>query len=252
VLSVRDAGWRVGATPIVERVTFEAGAGEFIALMGRNGAGKSTLLDLAAGLRAPSHGDIALDGRSLPLWSALDRARVIAHLPQAVHVHAPMTVDQLVMMGRYPHADRWFESEDDRRAVEASMAECGCLGFRHRRVTTLSGGERQRVLLAACLAQQPRVMLLDEPAAFLDIDQQLNCFELLQRQAQGGVLCIAVSHDLNLALEFCTRLIVLSDRTVAADLPVAEATVRTDWLPYFSTRLERVVTSDGRARICYR
>lgn len=252
MLSVRDAAWRVGATPIVERVTFEARAGEFIALMGRNGAGKSTLLDLVAGLRVPSHGDIALEGRSLPLWSALDRARVIAHLPQAVHVRAPMTVDQLVMMGRYPHADRWFESDDDRRAVEESMAECGCLGFRDRRVATLSGGEKQRVLLAACLAQQPRVMLLDEPAAFLDIDQQLNCFELLQRQAAAGVLCIAVSHDLNLALEFCTRLIVLSGRTVAADLPAAEAAVRTDWLRYFSTRLERVVTSDGRARICYR
>jgi iron complex transport system ATP-binding protein len=116
----------------------------------------------------------------------------------------------------------------------------------------LSGGERQRVFLAACLAQRPRVMLLDEPAAFLDIDQQLNCFELLQRQAAAGVLCIAVSHDLNLALEFCTRLIVLSGRTIARDLPVADAARRTDWLPYFSTRLERVVTSDGRARICYR
>jgi ABC-type cobalamin/Fe3+-siderophores transport system ATPase subunit len=96
------------------------------------------------------------------------------------------------------------------------------------------------------------MMLLDEPAAFLDIDQQLNCFELLRRQAAAGVLCIAVSHDLNLALEFCTRLIVLSGRTVACDLPIAEAAGRTDWLPYFSTRLERVVTSDGRARICYR
>jgi iron complex transport system ATP-binding protein len=252
VLSVRDAGWRVGATPIVEHITFEAGAGEFIALMGRNGAGKSTLLDLVAGLRAPSQGDIALDRRSLSDWSAPERARAIAHLPQAVHVHGPMTVDQLVMMGRYPHADRWFESEDDRRAVDASMEECGCLEFRDRRVTTLSGGERQRVLLAACLAQRPRVMLLDEPAAFLDIDQQLNCFELLRRQAAAGVLCVAVSHDLNLALAFCTRLIVLSGRTVAADLPAAEASGRTDWLPYFSARLERVLTSDGRARICYR
>jgi len=252
VLSLRDVGWRAGPTPIVERVTFEAGAGEFIALTGRNGAGKSTLLDLIAGLRAPVQGDIAVNGRSLAQWTPLERARAVSHLPQTVHVQSPVTVDQLVMMGRYPHADRWFESEEERLAVEASMAACGCLEFRDRRVTTLSGGERQRVLLAACLAQRPKVLLLDEPAAFLDIDQQLNCFDLLKRQAEAGVLCIAVSHDLNLALGFCTRLIVLAGRTIACDLAVPDAVNRTDWLPYFSTRLERVMTSDGRARICYR
>ena len=252
MLTLQDVGWRVGATPIVERVTFEARAGEFIALTGRNGAGKSTLLDLVAGLRRPAQGDIAVGGRVLSQWTPLERARAISHLPQTMYVQSPVTVDQLVMMGRYPHADRWFESDADRLAVDQSMAECGCLEFRDRRVTTLSGGERQRVLLAACLAQRPKVLLLDEPAAFLDIDQQLNCFDLLKRQAEAGVLCIAVSHDLNLALEFCTRLIVLAGRTIACDFPVADAVDRTDWLPYFSSRLERVVTSDGRARICYR
>jgi iron complex transport system ATP-binding protein len=252
VLSLGGTGWRAGTTPILEQVTFDAGPGEFIALMGRNGAGKSTLLDLAAGLRVPSEGSISLDGRPLVQWTARDRARVIGHLPQTVHVHGPLTGEELVMMGRYPHADRWFESEDDRQAAHEAMEECGCLPFRDRRVATLSGGERQRVLLAACLAQRPRVMLLDEPAAFLDIDQQLHCFELLGRQAAAGALCIAVSHDLNLALEFCTRLIVISGRTIACDLAVAEAAARTDWLTYFSARLERVLTSDGRARICYR
>jgi iron complex transport system ATP-binding protein len=252
VLSLTRTGWHAGATPILERVTFDAGPGEFIALMGLNGAGKSTLLDLVAGLRVPSGGSIRLDGRPLSQWTARDRARAISHLPQTVHVQGPLTGEALVMMGRYPHADRWFESDDDRKAVRAAMEACGCADFRDRRVATLSGGERQRVLLAACLAQRPRVMLLDEPAAFLDIDQQLNCFELLRRQAAAGILCVAVSHDLNLALEFCTRLIVISGRTIACDLPIAEASARTDWLGYFSTRLERVVTSDGRARICYR
>ena len=252
MLSLRDVGWQAGVTPIVEHITLEAGAGEFIALTGRNGAGKSTLLDLIAGLRTPACGEIAFNGRSLSQWTPFDRARVISHLPQTVHMQSAVTVDQLVMMGRYPHADRWFESAEDRLAVEESMAECGCLEFRDRRVTTLSGGERQRVLLASCLAQRPRVLLLDEPAAFLDIDQQLNCFDLLKRQAETGVLCIAVSHDLNLALEFCSRIVVLAGRTIARDLAVADAIDRTDWLPYFSTRLERVMSSDGRARICYR
>ena len=244
--------WRAGSVPIVERITCEAGAGEFIALTGRNGAGKSTLLDLIAGLRTPALGEVLVDERPLPEWTRPERARMISHLPQSVQVPAPVTGRQLVMMGRYPHADRWFESEADLLAVDASMSECACLDFGDRVVTTLSGGERQRVLLAACLAQRPKILLLDEPAAFLDIDQQLNCFELLKRQAAAGVLCIAVTHDLNLALEFCTRLIVLAGRTIACDLPVPEAVDRMDWLAYFSSRLERVVTPDGRSRICYR
>jgi iron complex transport system ATP-binding protein len=252
MLGLSRVGWRAGAVPILEDVTFEAASGEFIALTGRNGAGKSTLLDLIAGLRVPTSGQIAIDGRPLSGWTSLERARAISHLPQMVHVQSPMTASQLVMMGRYPHADRWFESVDDRQAVDQSMAECGCLDLHDRRVATLSGGERQRVFLAACLAQRPAMLLLDEPAAFLDIDQQLNCFELLKRQARAGVLCIAVSHDLNLALEFCTRIIVLSGRTIARDLPVRDAMDRTDWLTHFSSRLERMVTPDGRARICYR
>jgi ABC-type cobalamin/Fe3+-siderophores transport system ATPase subunit len=252
VLSLRRVGWSAGRIPILEDVTFEACRGEFIALTGRNGAGKSTLLDLIAGLRAPASGEIVVGDRSLSCWTPLERARTIGHLPQTVHVQSPTTASQLVMMGRYPHADRWFESDEDRSEVNRSMAECDCLEFHHRRVATLSGGERQRVFLAACLAQRPRLLLLDEPAAFLDIDQQLNCFELLKRQAEAGVLCIAVSHDLNLALEFCTRIIVLAGRTIACDLARRDAIDRTDWLKYFSNRLERVVTADGRARICYR
>jgi iron complex transport system ATP-binding protein len=238
--------------PIVERVSFAAAPGEFIALVGRNGAGKSTVLDLIVGLRRPTTGLIMLDRRALSEWTPLERARAIGHLPQTVHAHAAVTVDEVVMMGRYPHADRWFESDADRAAVERAMAECGCLEFRGRRVSTLSGGERQRVLLAACLAQQPKLLLLDEPAAFLDVDQQLHCFDLLRRQAAAGTTCIAVSHDLNLALEFCTRLIVLANRTVACDMPTAKAFDHTEWLLHFSSRLERVMTSDGRPWVCYR
>lgn len=252
MLSLRDVGWRAGDAPVVERVTFDAGPGEFIALMGRNGAGKSTLLDLIAGLRTAAVGVIAFEGQPLSQWTARDRALTIGHLPQSVHTHSTATVDQLVMMGRYPHADRWFESDADRTAVDRALIECGCLEFRARRVSTLSGGERQRVLLAACLAQQPRMLLLDEPAAFLDIDQQLHCFDLLRKRATAGMICIAVSHDLNLALQFCTRLIVVANHTIVCDLSKAEALDRTDWLAYFSTRLQRELTSDGRPWVCYR
>jgi ABC-type cobalamin/Fe3+-siderophores transport system ATPase subunit len=116
----------------------------------------------------------------------------------------------------------------------------------------LSGGERQRVLLAACLAQEPALLLLDEPSTFLDVDQQLHCFSLLRNRAASGRACIAVTHDLNLALTFCTRIIVLADQTIARDMPAREAGGRDDWLPLFSSRLRIDTTPDGRPWVSYR
>jgi iron complex transport system ATP-binding protein len=252
VVQLQAIGWHVGGATVVRDVSFEAAEGEFIALMGRNGAGKSTVLDLIAGMRRPTAGTISLDGRPLQAWTATERAIRVGHLPQAVRAELPFTVEQLVLMGRYPHADRWFESDADRRAAVQAMTICDCLVFRDRRVSTLSGGERQRVLLAACLAQDPRLLLLDEPSTFLDIDQQLHCFSLLRDEATSRRACIAVTHDLNLALTFCTRIIVLANTTVACDMPAAEARERHDWLPLFSSRLRINTTGAGQAWVSYR
>jgi ABC-type cobalamin/Fe3+-siderophores transport system ATPase subunit len=243
--------WHADGVPVVERVSFEVSKGEFVALMGRNGAGKSTVMDLMAGMRRPSHGTVILDERPLDAWTPMERARRVGHLPQTVRADMPFTVEQLVLMGRYPHADRWFESDADRRAAEYAMTTCGCLAFRGRRVSTLSGGERQRVLLAACLAQEPAFLLLDEPSTFLDVDQQLLCFSLLRNEAVSGRACIAVTHDVNLALTFCTRIIVLAQKTVACDMPVSEALVRRDWLTLFSSRLHVNMTDGGRPWVSY-
>jgi len=252
VMRLDAIGWRVGSVDVVCDVSFEAAPGEFIALMGRNGAGKSTVLDLVAGMRRPTAGTVWLEGRPLRQWTATERARRVGHLPQAVRAELPFTVEQMVLMGRYPHADRWFESDADRRAATKAMETCDCLAFRDRRVSTLSGGERQRVLLAACLAQDPALLLLDEPSTFLDVDQQLHCFSLLRDEATAGRACIAVTHDLNLALTFCTRIIVLADATVAYDMPVLEARERHEWLPLFSSRLQINTTTDGQSWVSYR
>jgi iron complex transport system ATP-binding protein len=232
-------------------VSFEAGTGELIALMGRNGAGKSTLMNVVAGLQPASAGTILLEGRSLGHWSPAERARQVCHLPQAVRADLPFSAGQLVLMGRYPHADRWFESESDRTAVAAAMRRTGCEAFRDRRVSTLSGGERQRVLLAACLAQEPSLLLLDEPSTFLDIDQQLHCFSLLREEARRGATCIAVTHDLNLALTFCSRVIVLADRRVALDCSSAEALASPEWLSLFSPRLHLNDDATGRRWVSF-
>jgi iron complex transport system ATP-binding protein len=244
VLRVRQVGWRTAAGPVLEDVSFEVAPGELVAIMGRNGAGKSTLLDILAGLRSPSAGAVVLADRPLGAWTSIERARLLAHLPQSLRADLPLHAESLVLMGRYPHAVRWFESEVDRAAAREAMARCDCLAFAHRALGTLSGGERQRVFLAACLAQHARVLLLDEPATFLDVDQQLHCFSVLRAEADRGAACLAVTHDVNLALTFCTRLIVLAERGIARDLPTDTALDSPEWLRVFSHRL-RVDPGEG-------
>jgi iron complex transport system ATP-binding protein len=237
VLRIQNVGWHAGRVPVLEHVSFEVSAGEFVAVMGRNGAGKSTLLDIVAGLRMPTEGAVSVAGRPLGELTAIERARTLAHLPQTLRGDLSMRAEALVLMGRYAHADRWFESDEDRRIAEDAMQRCGCLEFRRRTLATLSGGERQRVFLAACLAQRAPVLLLDEPATFLDVDQQLQCFSVLRAEADRGIACVAVTHDVNLALTFCTRLIVLAECGVARDLPVETALDDPLWLRAFSARL---------------
>ncbi len=245
-----------GSRAILREASFRAGPGEFIALLGVNGAGKSTLMDILAGLRTADSGTVQVDGRAQKQWTAQELARRVSHLPQAVHADLPFTAEQLVAMGRYPHTDRWFESPEDQRLVEAAMQRTGCSVHRGRAFGSLSGGERQRVLLAACLAQQAAILLLDEPSTFLDIEQQLACFALLQQEAADGRLCIAVTHDLNLALTHCTRLIVLAEGRIAHDFLVSEARTGAQadarWLQLFSSRLHIDTTPAGTPWVWYR
>jgi iron complex transport system ATP-binding protein len=251
LLRVHDVGRQIAGIRILQHVSFDVANGEFIALMGRNGAGKSTLLDLVAALRPPSEGTIALEGRSLRDWCPRDLARTISHLPQMVRAEGAFSAEQLVLMGRYPHSSGWTESAGDRQTAQRAMTRCGCFEFRQRRLSTLSGGERQRVLLATCLAQEPQLLLLDEPATFLDIEQQLQCFSMLREEADRGAACLAVTHDINLALTFCTRLLVLADKTLATDVAVEAAVENPAWLSLFSSRLVVTRTPAGRPWVSY-
>ncbi len=250
-LGADDVAWCVNGRTVLAGVSFDVTGGEVVAVMGRNGAGKSTLLDIVAGLRSPTSGGVRLDDRPSGEWDARRRAQIVAHLPQAVRPDLPFLAGELVLMGRYPHTDRWFESDDDRAAVEDAMRRTDCWDLRDRLVQTLSGGERQRVLLAACLAQAPQVLLLDEPSTHLDIDQQLHCFALLREESARGVACVAVTHDLNLALTYATRIIVLAEGRVARDMPVDLAARTSDWLSLFSPRLTLSTTPTGRAWVSY-
>jgi iron complex transport system ATP-binding protein len=194
---------------------------------------------------------VRLNDRPSVEWDARARARLLAHLPQTVRPDLPFLAGELVLMGRYPHTDRWFESDVDRLAVEHAMIRTGCWDLRGRLVQTLSGGERQRVLLAACLVQAPQVLLLDEPSTHLDIDQQLHCFALLREESERGAACLVVTHDLNLALTYATRIVVIANGSVALDAPVEEACRTPDWLALFSPRLTLSTTAAGRSWVSY-
>ncbi len=252
LLRVRSVSWQAGSTEILRGVGLDVAAGEFVAIMGRNGAGKSTLLDIIGGLRRPSAGEVLIHNRPLRSWSADERARVVAHLPQSLRADLAMRAEALVLMGRYAHASQWFELAEDREIASAAMQRCDCLQYRDRTLGTLSGGERQRVYLAACLAQRPQLLLLDEPTTFLDIDQQLHCFTLLRDEASRGTACLAVTHDINLALTFCSRLVVLADRRVVLDVRAGAALDDPSWLRVFSDRLRVEHSPAAGAWVGYR
>ena len=252
LLEVKSVSFSYGSRSVLDSISFRAEEGEFLALLGINGSGKSTLLDIVSGFRRPETGSVTISGRSQRQWGRREIAQLVSHLPQAIHADLPFTAEQLVSMGRYPHTDRWFESDEDHRHIRTAMERTSCWAQRHRSFRSLSGGERQRVLLAACIAQDATALLLDEPSTFLDIEQQLHCFSILREEAQEGKLCIAATHDLNLALTYCTRLMVLADGVIAHDMQTAEAHNNKEWLNLFSRRLDMGTTPAGSPWVWYR
>lgn len=204
----------------LERIEFRTG--EFAAIVGPNGAGKSTLLTILAGLRPDYQGQCLLDGREVRQWGRRELTRLVSFLPQKIDLAFPFTARQVVFMGRTPHCDGLYDTDGDAAAVEEAMRLTDTLEFIERDYRSLSGGERQRVMVAAALAQGGRVLLLDEPATFLDLKHQLAIYRLLRELAAQGRAVIAVTHDLNLAAASAHRMVVLyRGQAVADDEPAA-------------------------------
>ena len=207
-----------GDRPALDRVSFTARAGELVALVGPNGAGKSTLLRLAAGLLAPSSGRVRVGGLEAHTAPRRALARICALVPQEPRAPWPFTVREAVMMGRAPHQGLLaVPGPFDHGAVDGALRACDLLPLADRRLDALSGGERRRVFFARALAQEPRVLLLDEPTAFLDLAHQVAAMEMARVAARAGLSVVAVLHDLNLAGESADRIVVLSRGQVVAD-----------------------------------
>ena len=223
-LMVENLSFSYGPSPVVQDVSFTMGAGEILGIIGPNGSGKTTLLKLISRLLVPDQGKVLIDGQDTSRWSHRSLARTMAVVPQETQIHFDFTVEEIVEMGRSPYLGR-FEamSKYDRDVVIAAMEATSILPLAGRSIRELSGGERQRVIVARALAQEPQVLLLDEPTASLDINHEVEIFELLRTLTiQEGLVTIAVLHDLNLAAEYCDHFLLMSQGRVAATGMVEE------------------------------
>lgn len=209
-VEVADLAFRYRSGPGIRGISFRLEPGTFLGVVGPNSAGKSTLLKLLSKVLIPAAGRIRYGGREIAALSRLALARQVAVVPQELGVAFPFTVGEVVLMGRYPHAPSGLWSRHDRTIAAAALDRLELTGLTDRRLDELSGGERQLVSIARALAQEPVVLLLDEPTAHLDLRHQRLALEVLREVRSGGRTLILVSHDLNLAAEHCDRLLLLA------------------------------------------
>jgi iron complex transport system ATP-binding protein len=192
--------------------------GAFYAVLGPNGSGKSTLMRVLLGVIREENGEVRIAGRSIERWTRRSLAKEVGAVPQAEYMPFPISVRELVAMGRYPHLGALRpEGPRDRAAIREAILRCDLAGLEDRDVTTLSGGELQRVRIARALAQEPSGLVLDEPTASLDIRHEMTIFRLLRESANQGMTVLLITHHINLAARFADRFLLLSEGRVAAE-----------------------------------
>lgn len=208
--------------PAVDRVDLALGDGELVAVVGPNGCGKTSLLRGLLGLMPLSGGSVTLDGRPLAGWTRTELARHVALVPQREETPFSWRVEEMVGFGRYARLGPLSQMTAlDRAAVDRALDRCDVAALRRRPVEALSGGEWQRVRIARALAQEPRLLVLDEPTASLDLGHEMELFELIAALVRDGLSALVVTHHLNLAARYAGRMVLLEGgRVVAAGAPV--------------------------------
>jgi iron complex transport system ATP-binding protein len=211
ILEFRDVSFSRGPRLLLDRLSFGIEKQEMVALLGPNGVGKTTLLKLASRLLQPDKGTVLLESKPLADWPRQHLPRCVALVPQELALPFNFRVEEIVAQGRVPYLPVFGAGTAvDRKAVERAMEAVDVLRLRHRIYSELSGGERQRVKIAIGLAQQAKLMLLDEPTQHLDVGRQIELIALLRQLNQGGITIVAAVHDLNLVAENFTSVILLT------------------------------------------
>jgi iron complex transport system ATP-binding protein len=218
LFSANNIIFRYNHHTAIDDISFTIDQSEFVGVIGPNGAGKSTLLRLLAGFLKPSEGSISFSGKNLNNFDRRELARNIATLPQQRDIPFSYTVEDFILMGRYPHAQKgFFYEKKEVEFVDDVMDTMEILHLRERRIDNLSEGERQKVFLSQCIAQDPKVLLLDEPVSHLDIRHQIQTLDVLEKLHGEGLTIVMVLHDLNLAAEFCSRVVLISKGRIKSD-----------------------------------
>ncbi|MCD6156109.1 MAG: ABC transporter ATP-binding protein [Candidatus Atribacteria bacterium] len=216
-LEAKELSFYYGSLPAVRRVSFEVERGDFVGVLGPNGSGKSTLLSLLAGLLEPAQGKTYLEGRDLLKLPRKARARKIGTVFQSFPEELDLPCQEVVMMGRFPHWRRWQkETPKDYQTVRRAMQQTTTLHLAEQPFTQLSGGEKQRVMIARALAQEPELLLLDEPTSHLDILYQLEIMTILTQLREQGITILCVLHDPNLAAQFCNKALFMKEGKIFA------------------------------------
>jgi iron complex transport system ATP-binding protein len=246
VLAFDRVSASAGGRPILHGVTLALHAGEVLTLAGPNGAGKTTLFRVASRVLRPSQGSVSLLGRPLETFPRRELARALAVVPQDASNAFPFRVGEMVLMGRSPHlGPLGFETEADLKLAREAMARVGIGSLADRSVLELSGGERQLVLLARALAQDPRVLLLDEPTAHLDLRHRVRVAALVRELAREGRGALVVSHDLGLAARSGDRIALLRQGELLAVGTPREVLTPAHLRAAFEVETEILAAADG-------
>lgn len=210
LLSVRDLSIEFGGFRALDGVSFDIGEGKLVGLIGPNGCGKSTLMRCISRIYEPTSGSITVDGKDVLHLKPAEVAKLVASVPAELGSTFNMTVMDMVVLGRYPFVDRlWWETPEDERITREALRTFGLDNIRNRQLSLCSSGERQRALIAKAYVQEPRLMLVDEPTAHLDMKYKLQVMEYLRRMARSDMTVLVAEHDISLMARYCDICIIM-------------------------------------------
>ncbi len=217
-VELKNLDWSYNGKKVVDSINLDIEEGSFTGIIGPNGAGKTTLLKLILKLLPPREDNVFILGRDIREFSRKELAKKISYVPQTINVDFSFSVKQIVSMGRNPHRTLFGEdSVKDDEIVQNAMEETEVLSLKNKDIGSISGGELQRVIIARALAQEPRILAMDEPTSHLDLNHQIKILSLVRSLSRKkGITVIAVLHDFNHALEYCTSLVLMNGGKIAA------------------------------------